>query len=163
MVAYYEVWKIAGVLNTMNELGLEYVNNMDDYDMLCTQIYEHYGIARIFEPRTQTDFDFPEPLVMTSTGRAALAPTESPGKEQFFKYMLHPDARALLPFVDAALATERAGSPIFTASADLAIDRESLAQIVDRAYRLAGASGVARPQDRALLNMLVLIELLVWR
>jgi len=86
------------------------------------------------------------------------------GKEQFFKHLMHPEAKALLSVVNTVLAAEHKNSPIFAASTNLDIDRESIAQIVDRAYHLTRAAGITPcTQTKALLNMLVLSELLVWQ
>ena len=149
--------------DVLRDLGLEYVMDTSNYDALRTQIYEHYGMASIFE--ACAGFDFPEPLWALDSGQPedALTP-KSLNKEQFFKHMMHSDARALLPFVTTVIASEYENSPILTASASLALDRESLAQIVDRAYHLARAAGAAAgPQARALLNVLMLKELLIWQ
>ena len=154
------------MIDAMNDLGLEYVTDTSDYDALQAQIYEYYGAADILGTKgltPSTEFDFPEPLWVTG-GRPEAAPTQALDKEQFFKHLLHPDARTLLPFVYKVLAAEHKNSPVFVASANLEIDRESIAQIVDRAENQARAAGVvSSPQTKALLNMLVLAELLVWR
>ena len=159
--------------DVLYELGLEYVDDISDYDTLRLQIYEYYGYraSGILGGITHTpngDFNFPEPLefckeiTLPPVHIAATSPAAE--KEQFFKNLLRPEARALLPFVDAILTAEHKNSPLFTASANLAIDRESIAQIVDRAYRLAGKAGVtSSPHTKALLNMLVLTELLIWQ
>ena len=157
--------------NVLTDLGLEYVSDTSGYDALQAQIYEYYGVAGILSPRTH--FDFPEPLelcMLTADIAAAnhchpLPGQESAaGKEQFFKHLLHPEAKTLLPFVTAALADEHKKSPVFAASRSLEIDRESIAQIIDRAYRLAGASGaVLGSQTKALLSILTLSELLIWQ
>ena len=158
------------MIDAMNDLGLEYVDT-DNYDALRAQIYEYYGVSGILGAKglaPHAEFDFPEPLKLCRGGTLpsvdiAAANLEL-GKEQFFKHLLHPAAKALLPFVNTVLATEHKNSPIFAASANLDIDRESIAQIVDRAYHLARAAGaVPSPQAKALLNTLVLAELLVWR
>jgi hypothetical protein len=157
--------------NALYELGLEYAEDTRNYDALRAQIYEYYGAAEILGGKASApsrDFNFPEPLklcgdnVLNSAYIAEASPAT--GKEQFFRHLLHPEAGVLFPFVDAILTAEYKNSPIFTASTDLAIDRESIAQLVDRAYGLAEKAGVAsNPQIRALLNMLVLTELLIWR
>lgn len=157
--------------NTLNDLGLEYFENTSDYNALYTRLYDYYGMAEILEP--QTDFDFPEPIIFASfvtdrhpeySGHPGLDPGPPVNREHFFKHLLHHETRTLLPFVEATLANEHANSPIIAAAANLEIDRESLAQIVDRAYRLAAsADATANPSTRALLNMLVLTELLMWR
>jgi len=154
--------------NTLNDLGLEYFENTSDYNALYTRLYDYYGMAEILEP--QTDFDFPEPIIFATfaTNHHPEHPGLDPGppanREHFFKHLLHPETRTLLPFVEAALANMHANSPIIAAAANLEIDRESLAQIVDKAYRLAAsADATANPSTRALLNMLVLTELMFWR
>ena len=151
-------------MNNMMDLGLEYVENMDNYDMLHAQIYEYYGTTKILSQKND-NFNFPAPLELTSARPRTVAPTSIAfNKEHFFKHILHPDAKTLLPFVDAILVAEHKNSPIYAASANLDIDRESLAQLVDRAYHLARAAGITPcPQAKALLNMLILNELLVWQ
>jgi len=156
--------------NVLRDLGLEYAMNTDDYDVLRAQIYEYYGMVTVLGG--DRNYDFPEPLWALEDAaplchsaylcHSGLDP-ESLNKEQFFKHMLHPDARALLPFINVTLAKEHKNSPIFAASAGLALDRESLAQIVDRVHHLARASGVESSSHRALLNVLTLMELLVWQ
>lgn len=153
-------------MNNMMDLGLEYVENTSDYDMLREQIYDHYGAAGVLgaqSPALKAAFDFPEPL-WTASAQQDVRPVQSLDKEQFFKHMLHPDTKALLPFVNTVLSAEHKNSTIFAASRDLEIDRESIAQIVDRAYHLARAAGtMPNPQTKALLNALILSELLMWQ
>jgi len=155
-------------MNNVMDLGLEYVVDTSGYDALQAQIYEYYGAAGILGtqiPAPYSDFDFPEPLWACGADFHFQPGLESSmGKEHFFKHMLHTDAKTLLPYVDRVLAAEFEGSPIFAASANLEIDRESVAQIVDRAYHMAKTDGILiGPQTVALLNALVLAELLVWR
>jgi len=130
-------------MNTaLQDLGLEYAADTSDYDILRMQIYEYYGYK---QPR-----DFPEPLWAAST--------QSYDREQFFKSLMHKDAIALLPYVEQALYNQ-INNPY--ASRGMDIDRETLAQLVDTASQLARAAG-ATP-DRAMLNMLMLAEMLVWQ
>jgi len=101
------------------------------------------------------DINFPQPLQFLAEEIQAL--NHAIHTEQFFKNLLHGHARELLPFVYTVLDEEYRNSPIFNAS----IDRETLAQIVDRVSRLATASGISAAD--ALINLLVLTELLIWR
>jgi|GEM_PF-1802396 len=152
---------------TMRDLDLEYIENTNDYDVLRTQIYQHYGATDILGTSTKQvvmAFNFPPPLKFTDDTcyHCQLHPQLSDA-ERFFKHMLHPEARALLPFVDAILATEHKNNPIFAASTNLDIDRETLAQLVSKAHRLAISHGAAPCQKtRSMINTLILIELLVW-
>jgi hypothetical protein len=151
----------------LRELGLEYVEDMSNYDALAAQIYEYYGVTDVLGAQyggaQSAGFDFPEPLWINSV-HPEDASLQLLGPKQFFKHMLHTDAKALLPFVEAVFAKEHQNSPIFAASANLDIDRETVAQIVDKAYHLAMSAGAVRcPRAKALLNMLVLAELLMWR
>ena len=155
-------------MNNMTDLGLYYVKDTSDYDVLRAQIYEYYGAAGILGGGVNDRFapvDFPEPLDLCRGGSPpvkATATNPPPDKAQFFRHLLHADAGALMPFVDAVLAAEYKNSPIFAASANFSIDRETLAQIVDRAFRLARArGGDTGPHVKALLNALVLARLLM--
>ena len=140
----------------MHDLGLEYIDNTSDYNALRTQIYEYYGVADILGQEVST-FNFPQPLQFIE------ATDHAPDIERFFKHLLCSDARTLLSYVKTILATEHKNSPIFSASASLSLDRETLAQLVDRAHRLAIANGAESSSNtRALINALTLMELLVW-
>ncbi|MCL2573757.1 MAG: hypothetical protein FWE34_04295 [Defluviitaleaceae bacterium] len=140
--------------NSMRDLGLEYITNISDYGSLSAQIYEYYGASGIL---SNNGFSFPEPLFELSSQDMSA----NNNRQQFFRHLLHPDARVLLPIVDAVLYGKHRNSPIHAAGKDLGIDRESLAQIVDRAHDLARTHGVAAGlQTRALLNILILVELL---
>ena len=139
----------------MNDLGLEYVTDTSDFEALRTQIYEYYEVAGILNA-PHRDYDFPEPLWVADIEqpRDVASLNMNDDKGQLFRHMIHPDAKALLPFVDAVLA----------ANAYLHTDRESIAQIVDRAYHLAKAAGITPcPDAKTLLNMLILAELLAWQ
>ena len=163
------------ITDVMHDLGLEYVEDTRDYNVLRTQIYEYYGAADILGikepvPRT-TSYNFPKPLYFVD-GQTEIAgnvhcepdPQCLADIERFFKHMLHTDAGALLPHIEATLAAEHKNSPVFAANTIFDIDRESFAQLVDRAYRLAAAHGATSSQNsRALTNALMLTELLVWR
>ena len=150
-------------MTNMGDLGLRHVKDTSNYDVLCAQIYEYYEVQDILDGGrnfTQTA-NFPEPLWIEGCQLDAASP-QPLDKKQFFRHLLHADAKELLPFVDAVLAAEHKNSPIFAASTNLDIDRESLAQLADRAFRLAKAHGITpSPQAKALLNMLMLMELLV--
>ena len=88
--------------------------------------------------------------------------------QMFFKHLMHNEVKNILPFVSGILSEHHRGNPIFRGE----VDRESLARIVDRVYRRI-QSEEKMPQCgfedsggnwclRALINVMVLMELLVW-
>ncbi|MCL2397538.1 MAG: hypothetical protein FWC93_05670 [Defluviitaleaceae bacterium] len=103
-------------------------------------------------------FDFPEPLMPQETC------TQYNSDRLFMHHLLHSSAAALVPFVERVLEAEYKNNPIFSG----VVDRESLAQLVDRAFNAARAGGVRIYDEdtqlaRAIINALVLMELLIWR
>jgi len=88
--------------------------------------------------------------------------------QMFFKHLMHNEVKALLPFISEVLSEHHRGNPIFRGE----VDRESLAGIVDRVYRRIQSRGglphYGRREGseswciRALINILVLMELLIW-
>jgi len=102
-------------------------------------------------------YNFPAPLELGFSA-TAIDVNQTNFNMDFIQHLLHKNTRALLPYVERALAGLYVNNPIFSG----AVDRESLAQIVDRAHHLA-TSGTVDAHDaatlQALLNTLVLLVL----
>ena len=147
----------------MEQLGIISIENLEGFDDLKADLYKKYGMDEVFGGA-----DFPEPLQLQA---GEIVPDNH--DREFMRNLMHESARAMLPFVDAAIDAAYKNNPIFNG----AIDRESLAQLVDSALRRARAAGVdvcatghhghERAQCdqllRALTGVMILTELLIWR
>ena len=146
-------------------LGIVHVEDLEDFARLRARLYRQYGVSDILG---QNDFDFPEPLEAHE-----ICPEFGNYDRNLMHHLLGESARRLLPFIEQALEARYKNNPIF----DGAVDRESLAQIVNQVYAAARAAGIeiggARIESyeksqcchliRTLINALVLTELLAWR
>ena len=152
-------------------LGIEQVADMRDFEKMKNEMYTYYGINRILGAKLK-EYNFPEPLIFAQTK------TPKPEKiqnhqEMFLKHLLLDGAKTLLPVIELVLAKEHKKNPIFSGE----IDRESLAQIVDRAFLAAkqnkttiGGFTIEHYENngfsqtvKALINALILMDLLVWK
>jgi len=105
--------------------------------------------------------DFPAPLdleLCSETGLKPIDVDETDWSMDFMRHFLHENSQNLLPYVQSVLGGLYSNNPLFGG----ALDRESFAQIVDRAYVLA-KKGHGRGIDalllRPLINVLVLLSL----
>ena len=142
---------------------------MGDFKQLRREIYAQYGLEDLLA-RQGADFNFPQPLDLEKNDIHAQKETGQINKD-IRHHLLHNYARQLLPFVHEVLGGLYENNPIFSG----AVDREGLAQIVDRIFRQAGNHGLeigggrlcnhkphhAADLIRALINALVVLELLV--
>lgn len=109
--------------------------------------------------------DFPEPLDLELCA-IPIDVDETGWDMDFMRHLLHENSRILLPHVQSVLGSLYSNNPLFSG----ALDRESLAQIVDRIYALVPAPSPAKNSDsdyadalllRPLINALVLLSLAV--
>lgn len=140
---------------------------MGDFEQLRQEIYAQYGIENLLAGQ-KAGFDFPEPLDLEENELEAQSGIRY---TKLRHHLLHDYARQLLPFVEETLGRIHINNPVFRGD----VDRESLAQIVDRIFRQAGNHGleiggaplvVHQPHHasdfiRALINALVVMELLI--
>jgi len=101
---------------------------------------------------------FPAPLEQFAKSDAILIDLDNTDwSMDFMRHLLHEYGQRLLPYVEQTLNALYGNNPLFGG----ALDRESLAQIIDRAYNLAksGSHGIDAAVLRPLINALVLLVL----
>ena len=129
---------------------------MEDFKRLREEIYKQYGATEILGQKNVdtllNKFKATEVVVLFQAKEA-----ETNDTKVFMRYLFHEGAEKLWPIVEQVLAEEYKNSPIFGG----AVDRESLAQIVDRVVRLADGQNIQTDFKRALANVLVLVKLLM--
>jgi len=153
-----------------NSLDIHQIEYLGDFAALKAKMYTKYGMEEIFGPLS---FDFPEPLQLQEAQSHEIEIMPDNHDRGLMRHLMCECTRSLLPYIDTALDTIYGRNPIFQGS----VDRESLHQIVESVLRSMRQDGVQfcersvscieRTQCghllRALINVLLLTELLVWR
>lgn len=141
---------MAGSLTVLQE------DSIEDFKRLREEIYKQYGVTEILGQ--QNENTLPGKFKAMEIAELLRAKeTKHRSNKTFMRHLFHEGAEMLWPFVEQVLEEEYKNNPIFSG----AVDRESLAQIVDRVVRLAHDQNVQADFKQALANVLVLVKLLM--